>query len=89
MEILHVEGIDDTLYEALAVRAALNRRSISQEVVMIIQNSLSWPGASPQQATEALLELAGTWADERDAESIVDELRGARNSRSDIARYRQ
>ena len=74
MATLEVKGMDDDLYRALAARAAQDNRSISQEVVTMIQEALSRPGLSPQQATDEFLALAGTWQDERSAEEIVRDI---------------
>lgn len=83
MATLQVKGIDDQLYKALGARAALNNRSISQEVITIIQESLSRPPADPGSATRSFLELAGSWNDERSPAKIVADLRRARRSRRD------
>jgi len=80
MATLQVKGMDDELYAALGARAARDNRSVSQEVVTIIREFLARPGHDPKTATEALLELAGSWQDERTAEQIVLDLRKARRS---------
>lgn len=81
MATLQVKGIDDQLYKALGARAAMNNRSISQEVITIIQESLSRPPADPRAATHAFLELSGSWKDERSAARIATDLRRARRAR--------
>ena len=81
MATLQVKGIDDRLYKALGARASLNNRSISQEVITIIQECLSRPPADPRAATLAFLELSGSWKDERSAARIAADLRRARRSR--------
>lgn len=80
MATLQVKGMDDDLYRALAARAAQDNRSISQEVVTIIRDFLAAPRRSARDATEAFLELSGSWADERPAEEIVQEIRSARRT---------
>ena len=80
MATLQVKGLDDGLYKALAARAARDNRSISQEVVKMIQDFLSRPGNDSESATEAFLALAGSWADERSAKEIAKELRLDRRS---------
>jgi plasmid stability protein len=81
MATLQVKGIDDQLYKALGARASMNNRSISQEVITIIQESLARPPADPRTATRAFLELSGSWKDERSAARIAADLRRARHSR--------
>ena len=78
MATLQVKGIEDDLYEALRARAAMDNRSISQEVVAFIKDSLARPAASAREATEAFLGLAGSWQDERTAREIAREIRKAR-----------
>jgi plasmid stability protein len=80
MATLQVKGMDDDLYRALAARAAQERRSISQQVTKIIQDFLARRRDTAEHATAALLELCGTWADERSAEEIAEDLRRARRS---------
>ena len=78
MSTLQVKGIDDGLYRALAARAAQDNRSISQEVVTIIQEFLNKPAGDPRQATEQFLALAGAWEDERSAEQVIADIRRSR-----------
>ena len=80
MATLQVKGLDDMLYRALAARAAQDNRSISQEIVTMIQGFLNRPAGDPQQATEAFLTLAGSWADDRSAKAIAGEIRRKRRS---------
>lgn len=75
MATLQVKGFDDDLYRALAARAALDNRSISQEVVTLIQGFLSRPPGRPDETTEAFLALAGSWKDDRSAHAIAREIR--------------
>ncbi len=78
MANLQVEGLDDRLYKALAARAAQDNRSISQEVVMLIENFLNRKSMSHREATMEFLALAGTWDDERTAKEIADDIRESR-----------
>ena len=80
MANLQVKGLDDDLYRALAARAASENRSISQEVVTMLQDFLARPGGSARDATEAFLALAGTWEDDRSAREIARDLRRKRRS---------
>lgn len=84
MATLQVKGIDDQLYKALGARASVNNRSISQEVITIIQESLSRPPADPRAATHSFLELSSSWMDERSAAKIAADLRKSRRSRKKI-----
>jgi plasmid stability protein len=78
MATLQVKGMDDRLYQALGARAAMENRSISQEVVSIIQKYLSAPLDDSRANARALMELAGSWQDERSAEEIARDVRNSR-----------
>lgn len=80
MANLQVRGMDDDLYEALRARANMDHRSISQEVVTIINEFLSQTRPETERAGGSLLDLAGSWADDRSAEQIVADIRSARRT---------
>jgi plasmid stability protein len=81
MATLQVKNIDDGLYEALRRRAEREHRSISQEVVSLIEASVTQPaGQDRVNATEAFLSLAGTWQDSRSAKAIAAQIREARRT---------
>ena len=80
MATLQVRSMDDRLYEALGRRAAMDNRSISQEVVMIVKEYLSAPDAHHKRKTESFLELAGSWQDDRSAEEIIREVGKSRQN---------
>lgn len=80
MATLQVKGLDDALYRALAARAAEDNRSISQEVVTIIEDFLDRCTRSHRQATDELLALAGSWEDSRSAKDIAAAIRRSRRS---------
>ena len=81
MATLQVKGLDDRLYAALGARAAMDNRSISQEVVTLIEEFLARPQRDPRTATRAFLDLAGSWPDDRPPARIAAEIRRARRSR--------
>lgn len=80
MATLQVRSIDDQLYKALGRRAAMDNRSISQEVVAILKAYLSLPTSRHTSNTGDFLEMCGSWQDERDADEIIGEIRGDRRS---------
>jgi plasmid stability protein len=82
MATLQVRSLDDRLYEALGKLAARDHRSISQEVVAILQEHLSQPvrQSTAANATEEFLSLCGSWQEERSAEEIAGEIRVHRQS---------
>jgi len=80
MATLQVRSIDDQLYEALGRRAAMDNRSISQEVTAMLKNFLSTPKGRHEKATELFLQMCGSWEDEHNPEEIAREIRAARRS---------
>ena len=81
MANLQVKSLDDDLYRALRARAKLENRTVSQEVVKLIQNHLAHPAQSSEETTKAFLELAGAWQDDRSARELSADLRRARHRR--------
>ena len=82
MATLQVKEIDDRLYKTLKEQAKRDHRSVSQEVIAMLEDYLAQPGRMQSiNATEEFLSLAGTWEDERDPDEIVKEIRDQRRSR--------
>jgi plasmid stability protein len=80
MANLQIKNMNDQLYKALAKRAELDNRSISQEVVNIIKQYLAGT-TSLEGQSKGLMELAGAWKGRESAEDMVKELRKVRKSR--------
>jgi plasmid stability protein len=80
MATLQVKGMDDRLYAKLRKLAASERRSISQEVTMIIESHIARSAEANRRATMEVLKLGGAWKDKRSAEQIVAGIRRARRS---------
>lgn len=78
MANLQVKSIDDDLYESLGRRAAMENRSISQEVVSILKAYLSIPNSQNKKISEQFLELCGTWEGAESAESLAKNIRDDR-----------
>ena len=88
MANLQVKGLDEGFYEDLKRLAVEENRSLSQQVVVMLREYLAKRDAVRRAATpaEVLLQLAGSWEDERSAEEIVRDIRGARRN---SGRFRQ
>ncbi len=82
MATLQVRDIDERLYRYLRTSAKLRNRSISQEVVSIIEAHLNSSSRENSNATLQFLSLSGAWDDERPAEEIIRALREGRNDGS-------
>jgi plasmid stability protein len=80
MAILQVRDIDDGLYEALKNLAKKERRSISQEVIMMIESYLSNPKRTALDATEEFLNLS--WNGNESADEIINHIRMQRKNSS-------
>jgi plasmid stability protein len=78
MANLQVRDINDKLYDSLKRRADLEHRSISQEVVMIIESHLNRNNLESEVQTLEFLKLSNSWQDSRTAKEIVGELRKSR-----------
>jgi len=81
MATLQVRDFDDRLYEFLKRSAKLANRSISQEVVTIIQAYLCSAQHITENATEEFIAMTGAWKQDESAAEIVADLRRARNSK--------
>ena len=82
MAILQVRDIDDRLYASLKDRAQSENRSLSQEVISILERYLSNPAVFKHNPTREFLALTGSWADDRTAREMVDDIKKRRrNSR--------
>ena len=87
MAMLQVRDMDDRLYDKLRLAAKLDNRSISQQVVTILQSYFTSVPVGPKNATEEFLKLAGSWEDARNTEEIIDDIYSARvnSSRFEVA----
>ena len=79
MAILQVRELDERLYAALKGLAKREKRSVSQEVIFIIEKFLANPSTRWRSQTEEFLQLSGAFENE-DAPSLVRRLRRARRN---------
>lgn len=79
MATLQVRDIDDRLYSFLKTSAKMQNRSISQEVITILENHLNSNQKHTKNATLEFLSLSGSWQDTKTAEEIVQDLRENRS----------
>lgn len=78
MANLQVRDMDDQVYAALKKRAKREHRSLSQEVVQIIEDYLSRPNIDSAKQSELFLELAGSWQGPESAAEIISSIRKGR-----------
>ena len=85
MSNLQIKGIDESLYTQIRELAVREHRSISQQVLFLVKDYLAKgkPLRTTQTPAQVLLQLSGSWEDERAPSEIVAEIRRARkNSRT-------
>jgi plasmid stability protein len=80
MATVELTNLDEQMYAALLARAAQENRSVGQEAERLLRESLAKPSPTPRKATEAVLEVAGSWQDSRTAEEIIADIRNSRRS---------
>jgi hypothetical protein len=80
MANLQVKDIDDRLYASLRKLATTDKRSISQEVIYILEKYLSMPKIFDKNPTEEFLKLSGSWEDDRTADEIISDIRKNRKN---------
>ena len=78
MAMLQVRDMDDRLYDRLRFAAKIENRSISQQVITILQNYFTSIPVKTKNATEEFLKLAGSWEDSRTTDEIIDDIYSSR-----------
>ena len=89
MANLQIKGMDDDLYAQLKSLAASENRSICQQILYLLKLCLAKKHQLQRTKTPAqvLLELSGSWEDDRVAEQIIGEMKAEhRNSKKLIKR---
>jgi plasmid stability protein len=85
MAILQVRDIDDRLYSSLKQKAQTDNRSISQEVISILETYLSNPDAFTSNSTKEFLNLY--WEDNRTANEIITDIKKARKNKKPAGNF--
>lgn len=82
MANLQIKGMDDRLYEEVKALAASANRSVSQQVIFLLKAFLSRRTSfeKAKSSAQVLLDLSGSWEDDRTASEIAHDLRSARKS---------
>ncbi|MBQ0162413.1 MAG: antitoxin [Treponema sp.] len=82
MAMLQVRDMDDRLYDRLKFSAKQDNRSISQQVITILQTYFTSVPAKNKNATEEFLKLAGSWEDSRSTKEIINDIYESRENSS-------
>ncbi|MCK5726685.1 MAG: hypothetical protein KAH22_07675 [Thiotrichaceae bacterium] len=82
MANLQIKGIDDSLYNEIKRLAKEESRSVSQQVLHLIKH---WVGnkkllMDAKTPAEVLLELSGSWLDEKSADEMIEEVKDSCHS---------
>lgn len=82
MANLQIKNMDESLYEEIKRAASAENRSVSQQVLTLIRDYLAKRKqvSKLKSPAQVLLELSGTWEDERSAEEIVRDIKKARRN---------
>ena len=82
MANLQIKNIQDELYEEIKKLASSENRSVSQQVLFLVREYLAKRKhlTAAKSPAQVLLELSGSWEDNKNAEQIVKEIKSARKS---------
>jgi len=82
MANLQIKNIQDELYEEIKKLAAAENRSVSQQVLFLVKEYLAKRKhlTAAKSSAQVLLELSGSWEDDKASEQIVKEIKSARKS---------
>lgn len=82
MANLQIKGIEGRLYEEIKRMAAEESRSVSQQVLFVVKEYLARRHhmGRLRSPAQALLELSGSWLDDRTAEEIILDIKAGRNN---------
>jgi hypothetical protein len=82
MANLQIKGIQDELYEEIKKLASAENRSVSQQVLFLVKEYLTKRKrfSAAKSPAQILLELSGSWEDDRNAELIVRQIKSARRT---------
>ncbi len=82
MANLQIKGINDELYKELKKIAAEEKRSMSQQTLLLLKDYLvrKQQVRKLKSPAQVLLDLSGSWEDNRGVETIVSEIKKSRRN---------
>ena len=82
MANLQIKNVEDDLYEEIKKLASAENRSVSQQVLFLVKEYLAKRKhlTATRSPAQVLLDLSGSWEDDKNAEQIVKEIKSARKS---------
>lgn len=74
---LNIKGIDEELYNELKRIAAEENRSVSQQMLLLIKDYIAkrQKVRGAKCPAQVLLDLSGSWRDDRKPEEIISEIK--------------
>jgi len=87
MANLQIKGIKDDLYNEIKKMAAAENRSISQQILFLVKSYMAKRPRcdAAKSPAEVLIDLQGSWQDERDADQIIEQAKRARRNSKDLS----
>jgi hypothetical protein len=88
MANLQIKGIDNELYNELKRIAAEENRSVSQQTLFLVRDYIAkrQKVRGTKSPAQVLLDLSGSWKDDRKDEEIISEIRKARKNLKKLKR---
>ena len=82
MANLQIKNVADDLYEEIKKLASAENRSVSQQVLFLVKEYLAKRKhlTATKSPAQVLLDLSGSWEDDKNAEQVVKEIKSARKS---------
>ena len=82
MANVQIKGIENELYNELKRIATEENRSVSQQTLFLIRDYVAkrQKVRGTKSPAQVLIELSGSWKDDRKPEEIISEIRKARKS---------
>ena len=82
MANLQIKGMDDRLYDTIKKLAASENRSVSQEILFLVKEHVAKrkQTAAVRTPAQVLLDLSGSWVDNRSADVIIAKIKTARKN---------
>lgn len=82
MANLQIKNVEDDLYQEIKKLASAENRSVSQQVLFLVKEYLAKRKhlTATRSPAQVLLDLSGSWEDDKNAEQIVKEIKNARKS---------
>jgi len=82
MANLQIKNVEDNLYEEIKKLASAENRSVSQQVLFLVKEYLAKRKhlTATKSPAQVLLDLSGSWEDDKNAEQVVKEIKSARKS---------